>query len=618
MISSVLMATAPHTFPRRSRPRSFRFGTAPRLDLLPTIAILAVAACAGNSHAAIPLRSGLPPTMPADSVKAGMTGYGLSVFSGTSVDSFPLTILGVLKGNRPGADLILARAHGAFLERTGIIAGMSGSPVYIGGRLIGAVSYTWAFTKDPVAGITPIGEMLNSLRSPSGNQPEPSDARYGALDLPPGVASPIPGEAHPIATPLALSGFTPEALRYMDAWLKDHGFVSAPGGGASSSGSCDSIVPGSAVGVELVRGDMSATAIGTVTYREGNRVLAFGHPFYALGRVQLPMSAATIHTVFASQQISTKVGSATRTCGTLVADRSVGIAGELGEAPPMIPVGVVIRGPQGRDRDYHFEIARSRSLTPGLAAATIVSSISEALFDVGLATTRYDLTYWLDGGKEVLHRGNAIVAPAPLAGAGDDVSQTLFLLLINRFQQVRLDSLRAEISVDEGLDQATLTSIRVDPTMAAPGEFVQVELSLQPARQKPETRRVTIRIPPETPAGDLTVRVCSGPDTDKWERERAPGAFEPQSLDHLLGLLARERRGDQMFVQLYRDARGVTVHGGEISQAPPSVISVLGAVKAGDTGPVKGATLAEVPIAMGRVVNGCEQKTITVLPYRAR
>src|SRR5467141_930187 len=353
---------------------------------------------------------------------------------------------------------------------------MSGSPVYIGGKLIGAVSYTWAFTKDPVAGITPIGEMLTSLNSMPEEKPEPlepSDARYGALDLPPGTASPVPGEARPIVTPLALSGFTPEALRYLEPWLDEHGFVSAPGGGAGGEGSCDSIVPGSAVGVELVRGDMS----GTATYREGNRVLAFGHPFYALGRVQLPMTAATIHTIFASQQISTKVGSATRTCGTLVADRSVGIAGELGRAPAMIPVSVVVRGPLGRDRTYHFEIARSRSLTPGLAAATIVSSISEALFDVGLATTRYDLTYWMNGGKEVLHRGNAMVAPGPLAGTGDDVSQTLFLLLVNRFETVRLDSLRAEIAVEEGLDQATLTSIRMNPTMVAPGETVEVELS---------------------------------------------------------------------------------------------------------------------------------------------
>ncbi len=604
----------------RSRPMSPRFGAARRIGVLRTIAILALAAAGPRAAgAAARLPAGIPSTLSADSVRAGMTGYGLSVFRGTSVDSFPLTILGVLKGSRPGADIILARAQGDFLERTGIIAGMSGSPVYIQGKLIGAVAYTWAFSKDPVAGITPIREMLSSLHSVPEEKAEPSDARYGELDLPPNQGAPLPGEARPIATPLALSGFTPEALRYLDPWLKEHGFVSAPGGSDPNAGSCDSIVPGSAVGVELVRGDMSATAIGTATYREGNRILAFGHPFFALGRVQLPMTAATIHTIFASQQISTKVGSATRTCGTLVADRSVGIAGELGASPSMVPVRVTIHGPQGRDRAYRFEVARSRALTPGLAAATIVSSISEALFDVGLATTRYELTYWMNGGTRVLRRGNALVAPAPLAGAGDDVNQTLFLLQINRFEPVRLDSLRADISVEAGLDQATLTSIRVNPTLVAPGDSVQVELSVRPARLRSETRRISLRIPPGTLPGEITVRACNGSETDKWERDRAPETFEPQSFEHLLGLLGRERRGDRIYVQLYREVRGLTVRGGEISQAPPSVVDVLGGSgKPGDGAPTRGATLAETAVPLDRVVTGCEQKTLTVIPYRAQ
>ena len=153
-----------------------------RFVLTFSVLISLFAALPTPSRAAAALRPLPSGTLPADSVKAGMTGYGLSVFAGTSVDSFPMTILGVLKGNRPGADLILARAKGEFLERTGIIAGMSGSPVYIGGRLIGAVSYTWAFTKDPIAGITPIREMLNALGSPQeapgGETLEPSDARY--------------------------------------------------------------------------------------------------------------------------------------------------------------------------------------------------------------------------------------------------------------------------------------------------------------------------------------------------------------------------------------------------------------------------------------------------------
>jgi len=588
--------------------------------LLPTILLFALIGSVTAASAAPRASSGAVPTLPVDSLRVGMVGIGYSVFQGTTIDTFSMTILGVLKGTRPGADLILARAHGPFLERTGIIAGMSGSPVYIRGKLIGAVSYSMgAFSKDPIAGITPIEEMLSSLHAPREGPSDSPEDRFGSLDILPGDASILPGQATPIATPLALAGFTSDALQYLEPWLKERGFVSGPGGGTLPGGSCDSIVPGAAVGVQLVSGDLSATAIGTATYREGDRVLAFGHPFFAMGNVQLPMTAVVIHTVLASQQFSSKMGSATRTCGTLVADRSVGVAGQMGAPPSMIPVSVSIRGTQGRQRRFNFKIARSKNLTPGLAAAVVVSSISEALFDAGVATARYNLAYSLNDGKQVLRQSNAVITPGPLAGVGDDVSQTLFLLMVNRFQDVKLDSLNAEVSIEEGIDQAALTSIRVSPTIAAPGDSVMVELSLRPARRPPETRRAMVRIPPGTPAGEITVRVCGAEETGRWEQERAPDAFVPHSFEQLLGLLERERRGDFMYVQLYRESLGATVKGAEISQAPPSLLEVLDAKdKSGNAMSTKGATLAEIPIGLGRVGIGCETKTITVVPYRAK
>ena len=227
--------------------------------------------------------------------------------------------------------------------------------------------------------------------------------------------------------------------------------MASPGGGTEPGGSCDSIVPGSAVGVQLVRGDWSATAIGTVTYRDGDEVLAFGHPFFAMGHVQLPMTAATIHTVIPNQQVSIKVGAATATCGTLVADRSSGVAGQLGIIPSMIPVRVSVTGPEGRAYRYRFEVARSQSLTPGLVAATVVNSISGALYDAGPSTTRYEATYHLDGGLRTLRRGDALVAGGPLAGAGEDVAQTLTAVLLNRFQATKLDSVSVQVAVDEGI-----------------------------------------------------------------------------------------------------------------------------------------------------------------------
>ena len=302
---------------------------------------------------------------------------------------------------------------------------MSGSPVYINGRLLGAVAYTWAFSKDPVGGITPIGEMLDLF--PSGEIPpsEEVERRLGSVDGESGSALADPSGARPIATPLVLSGFTPEAIAYLDPWLRERGFVAGPGGGTAPGISCDSLVPGSAVGVQLIRGDWSAAAIGTLTYRDGDRILAFGHPFSGMGWVRFPLTAATIHTVFANQQVSSKIGSATTPCGTLVADRSVGVAGEIGARPAMIPVAVSIAGSGKLGKRYHFEVARSRLLTPNLVGMTVVNSISEALYESGYATIRYNLTFHMNGGATRVRMGNIPLTQSPVSGVGDEVTQSL-------------------------------------------------------------------------------------------------------------------------------------------------------------------------------------------------
>jgi len=581
--------------------------------------VLLLAGLAGPAEAAparAPKRT-IPGVFPADSVRAGMVGIGLSVFEGTRIDSFPVTILGVLKGQRPGATLILARAQGAYLERTGIIAGMSGSPVYINGRLLGAVAYTWAFSKDPVGGITPIGEMLGLF--PSGGTPpsEEVERRLGSIDGEPGSGLADPSGARPIATPLVLSGFTSDAIAYLDPWLRERGLVAGPGGGTAPGVSCDSLVPGSAVGVELIRGDWSAAAIGTLTYRDGDRILAFGHPFSGMGWVRFPLTAATIHTVFASQQISTKVGSATTPCGTLLADRSVGISGEIGAKPAMIPVAVSIAGSGKLGKQYHFEVARSRLLTPNLVGMTVVNSISEALYESGYATIRYDLTFNMNGGATKVRKGNMLLTQSPVSGVGDEGVQSLQLLLSDHFRPSILDSVRIEVSASVGLDAARISEVHVHPATAAPGDSVEVEVALRRGGRAVETRRVRLRVPPQTPEGELMVRVCDGQETDKWDRERSPESFKPETFNDLVRLLEEERRLDRMYVQLYRAKGGAAARGGEISQAPPSVLGVLEAAgKAGGTSMTKGATLQEISIDLGAVTSGCETAKLDIVPDR--
>ena len=568
--------------------------------------------------------SPVPDSFPVDSVRAGMTGVGYSVFEGSKVDTFGVTILGVLKGYRPGATLILSRAHGAFLERTGIIAGMSGSPVYINGRLLGAIAYTWAFTKDPVGGITPIGEMLDLL--PTEPVQAEVDDRLGALDTAPrDESSPPPSGlydptgARPIATPLVLSGFTADAIKFLKPWMEERGFVASPGGGEVPGIGCDEIVPGSAVGVQLVRGDWSAAAIGTVTYRDKDKVLAFGHPFVAMGWVRFPLTAATIHTVFASQQISSKIGSPSTPCGTLVADRSTGIYGEIGAQPSMIPVRVDIAGTGKRAKHYRFEVARSRFLTPGLIGSTVVNSISEALNDVGFATLRYDITYHMNGGSTVLKKGNALLTQSPVSGVGEQVTQSLQLLLSDHLKPSTLDSAAITVHATTGLEAARISEVRVRPAVAAPGDSVEVEVTLRRGASAVETRHVRLRVPPQTPEGELMVRVCDGEETDRWDRERAPERYKPETFDEVVRLMEEERRLDRLYVQLYRAAAGASVRGDEISHAPPSVLGVLGADrKAGVVAPTKGATLAERTVETEFVTRGCESAKLDVVPDRLK
>ncbi|MEK7348422.1 MAG: SpoIVB peptidase S55 domain-containing protein, partial [Candidatus Eisenbacteria bacterium] len=263
-------------------------------------ALLSALAPPNRAHAAD--RRGGVSIFPVDSIRAGMVGIGYTVFQGTRIDTFSVSIVGVLKSYRPRGSLIMARAMNPFLEKTGIIAGMSGSPIYVNGRLIGALSYTWGFLKEPLAGITPIEEMLDILPGPSGRPPnaDSDDERLGSaegtgegaggatLGATLGGApseGPLADAMRPIGTPVVLSGFTPEAVRFLDPLLRDRGMIAVPGGAPTSSGSCDSLIPGSAVGVLLVRGDWNAAAIGTVTYRDRDRLLAFGHPFTSMGWV---------------------------------------------------------------------------------------------------------------------------------------------------------------------------------------------------------------------------------------------------------------------------------------------------------------------------------------------
>ncbi len=348
------------------------------------------------SHTVIALE-----TMDTDEITPGMKGYGKTVFSGNHIETFDVEILGVLKNWEARNDMILVKMTGGPLEKTGIIAGMSGSPVYVDNKLIGAVSHGWSFAKDAIAGVTPISAMLGVLKIDS-NQRENTYAGNNStwstslstqdsdvvarlrshglihervLSKNTNSQQPFTLSLVPIQTPLIVSGFDYRSLNRVSPLFNKLGRFSFQGNRGSSSQSADlhDFQPGSSVAVEIIRGDLSASAIGTVTYRDDNNILAFGHPIIQLGTTDLPMATAQVHTILASQSGSVKMASPGEIIGRITQDRRSAIAGRIGEYTQMIPCQTEIRG--SLNIKYNFEIVHDKILTPILLQMAIESAL---------------------------------------------------------------------------------------------------------------------------------------------------------------------------------------------------------------------------------------------------
>ena len=372
------------------------------------------------------ISNGRPRTIAVADVRPGMTGYGLTVFEGTHPDRFPIVVIGVLHNFLPLQDIILIRSDDPRLVHAGIVAGMSGSPIFISGpdgdRLMGALSYGWHFAKDPIAGVTPIANMLAELDRPvRGREHTPAfeaaadrpasdrlaragaPPRFGDHPLPP---LPLDGASSTLAraaVPLSVAGFSASSLEELTRALGPYHITPMAAGGAARPGADGParFEPGGSISVELVRGDMSMQGVGTVTWVDGDKVLAFGHPMFGLGEVYLPVATAEVHTVMASLSSSFKMASPLVEAGTLVQDRQSCIAADMGHRSDMIPIHVRVSSPGGPDRDFHAEVVRHRFLTPLLASTVIANAAQEAASDVADATITVHTALDVRGYKEL-------------------------------------------------------------------------------------------------------------------------------------------------------------------------------------------------------------------------
>ncbi len=532
--------------------------------------------------------------MPVAEIKPGMKGSGYSVFSGTKPEKFQFEIIDVMHQTSPRGDLILARLSGAGLDNTGVIAGMSGSPVYIDGKLIGAVAYAWSFAKEPIAGITPAQEMLKIWELPDSGktkaQNRTSPLERSNLNLPP--------------VPLAISGFNKRLKEIITPSLTRLGFQPVAAGVVGDEIDTADLVPGGAVGVALLDGDVRAAAVGTITYREGNKILAFGHPLFLAGAVQLPMTGGRVHTVLPSLELSYKIFSPTRPIGIINQDRATGISGIIGPEAPLIPVNVHLHSSVNNDT-YRFRVVDQEQLTPNFLPIGLINIIleSEGLMEEYTIESRMRL--WLKPQEAPVEIRHIFTGADPLSAMFNKINTELTLLFDNPLEQLAINRVETDFHFTPGRKNAQLVSARPDRTRLKPGETLSVWLRLRDYRGDESEKEIAIPIPATTPTGTILITITSRDEFFTAEIARAGKTLEPTSLKKLLQLLSETGSEDELIVAGFLRTAGLTVGDKELPQPPPSLRQVLGASKStGEIQPLVSSLLFKQVVKLDRVLIG--------------
>jgi SpoIVB peptidase S55 len=570
-----------------------------------TLAVPAVAR-AGTGvrlHAIVP--SGPPPAiMPLSDVRPGMVGQALTVFQGTKPEPFKVKVVSVMRNFLPKQDVILIRAEDPRVEFSGIVAGMSGSPVYIEGKLVGAVAYAWSFAKEPLGGVTPIESMLaersrprritkeyfaeaggspGTPRLPAGLRASTAshdgfgapDALARGLGLPPmGPVASNSGEPRLMraSVPLSVSGFTPRTVGELADELRPTGLVPLQAGGGRRPGppAAGHVEPGSAIGVELVRGDMSTVATGTVTYLNGGDVLAFGHPLFGIGEVYLPMVDAEIHAFLPSLSNSFKMSSPLNEVGTLVQDRPSCIVGDLEARSTMLPVEVRVTGPGVEPRLFHADVARNRRLTPMLASMVVGNAIADAEPDVTDMIVTVTSKVGLKG-YAPLELRDQIFSPEGVSShalASSRGLRAMESLLFNPFEPVVLDRMDVDVRVEYRRDVAEIVGISLPSQDVHAGDTVDLKVTMRPYAGAEYVETVPVIIPRNLGGRNVKIEVSTGSAVK-------PDVPEAETLPVYIDNLRKSYSASAIVVTLQTPDDGASLRGRLISGLPASAMDTL-------------------------------------------
>jgi len=547
---------------------------------------------------------GPAPVLSPEELRPGQKALVKTVFEGDHVEEFEAEIVAVMKGGRAEGDLILARATSERVVRSGVAQGMSGSPVYVDGRLIGALSSGWPFSREPLFGVTPIREMLAVLDAPTrsesdgtsgpaGAGPGGGAVRYGEFrweeeGVPspsPGFAEDGPGGARLLAIPLIAGGLHPAARDEVRRVFGPLGLALTPGGRTADGGPpADSLAPGAAVAVDVLTGDLQLSAIGTLTWRDGDRVLLFGHPLFHAGDVKLPLSTARIATIVASDLTSFKLGLRGTPVGTLTQDRRAAMSGRLGPSPKLLPVTVEIAGDGRTPQHFGFASIEDRLLAPQLVGIAALNSFLESGGAGANQTLRWTMRLARRGAPTLL-LGDVLAGDAPAAALPAAVAAPLRFLFNNPFGSLRLDSISVSIQATPGREEWTLRAARILDAAVRPGGTLRVMCELERWRGERSQVPVALQVPEEAPEGRYILWLGGGRELSRYEASRLPGRFRPTSLEDAWRRLAVMRSGDALYATLFARAPEVTREGRDYPELPLSALALLaGELAAGDGG----------------------------------
>jgi len=581
--------------------------------------------------------------MPLAEIAPGMKGEGYTVFSGTTVEKFSFEVISIEYNFYPNWHVVWVKGSGENFEKTGVAGGMSGSPMYINGRLIGAISLGYFNQREHanLMGITPIELMIEVTQR--GMQPNLSYRggtrfNFGSDTVSKGIemlpltpdtrhvpkagigtsATPDRFERSPhLQMPVAFSGLPTGAIGYFKQFFNAYHLSPIQGAGGGSPVESAPIEPGQIVGLEFVRGAFTAFGYGTMTYIEGDQLLGFGHSMFGEGNVNLPMSGGYVHFILPSTSRSSKIASPTQPMGTLVQDRQAAIAGLIGSHPSFIPVNAKIQTMDGQVHSTPYEVIRHRDFSTLYTLIPLWFIIDGIEIYTGDHSVNVDAKIVLKDqpnltSREIVRRNVYSSSGSPGFQATRALTP-LFSLIGNQYEKIEVERIDLDVKMEDKRKTAVIEAVRIDKDRYRPGEKIEVTMRLRPYLEESIIQTGTITIPEDAPEGITTLLAISPNLYEGWQRARAPLNYQPTNINQLIKLLQREENNSDIILELFVPKVGMTVQGEEFPELPVSMLSVMSTpTQSGEGGPTRGTTLHFEKVTTPYVVSGSRFLRFTI------